>query len=478
VERILVGALKPTGGAAAPAVYVEWLGYEATRDLRAAPTKAFLRADPALPPAQRDRENLGRLVTRAWRRPAEASTVDSLMSLVDDAVAAGRSREDGLRMAIAAVLAAPEFVFRIEGPPPPESTGAVPVPDVELASRLSYFLWSSCPDQELLDLAIRGELAANLDDQVRRMLADPRSAALVDEFVMQWLGLGRLAVHGVDTDRFPLWQKPLAVAMVEETRRFIGDVFRADGSLLALLDADFTWVNRSLATLYGLEAQPPLRQDEWRRVTFPPGTRSGLLTQAAILTVTSNPTRTSPVKRGKWILETLLGDPPPTAPADVPSIEDAGRRPLTGTFRQRMEQHRADPRCAGCHRRMDAFGFALEQFDPIGQQRTQDEAGLPIDATTDIGGRRLDGLAGLKDYLLEHRSDFIRALATKCLIYALGRGLEPEDEAALAKIERAVETSDYSFSGLIRAVVHSVPFRMRRGAAQEAAARTTAGDTP
>lgn len=478
VERILVGALKPTGGAAAPAVYVEWLGYEATRDLRAAPTKAFLRADPALPPAQRDRENLGRLVTRAWRRPAETGTVDSLISLVDDAVAAGRSREDGLRMAIAAVLAAPEFVFRIEGPPPPESAGAVPVPDVELASRLSYFLWSSCPDQELLDLAIRGELAANLDDQVRRMLADPRSAALVDEFVMQWLGLGRLAVHGVDADRFPLWQKPLSVAMVEETRRFVGDVFRADGSLLALLDADFTWVNRGLATLYGLEAQPPLRQDEWRRVTFPPGTRSGLLTQAAILTVTSNPTRTSPVKRGKWILETLLGDPPPTAPADVPSIEDAGRRPLTGTFRQRMEQHRADPRCAGCHRRMDAFGFALEQFDPIGQQRTQDEAGLPIDATTDIGGRRLDGLVGLKDYLLEHRSDFIRALATKCLIYALGRGLEPEDEAALAKIERAVETSDYSFSGLIRAVVHSVPFRMRRGAAQEAAARTTAGDTP
>ena len=448
-----------------------------------AATKAFLRADASLPPADRDRENLGRLATRAWRRPVEADVVAALVRLVDDAEAAGRSREDGLRTAIAAVLGAPEFVFRTEAPPPPESVGAVPVPDVELASRLSYFLWSSCPDEQLLDLAVRGELAANLDTQVRRMLADPRSGALVDEFAMQWLGLGRLEVHGVDADQFPLWRRQLSAAMVEETRRFVGDVFRADGSLLALLDADFTWVNHSLATLYALDPRPPLRKDEWRRVTFAPGLRSGLLTQAAILTVTSNPARTSPVKRGKWILETLLGDPPPMAPADVPSIEDTERRQLTGTFRQRMEQHRSDPRCAGCHRRMDAFGFALEEFNPIGQRRTQDEGGLPIDTSADIGGRRIDGLAGLKGYLLEHRADFVRCLATKMLIYALGRGLDPADEAALTRIERAVAASDHRFSSLIHAVVHSVPFRMRRGAAQEFAARqavgrTTTGDTP
>lgn len=478
VERIVVGVLKPAAGSAAPALHVEWLGYEGPRDPRSVATKTFLRADPSLPPLEQDRENLGRLVTRAWRRPADPGTVAALLRLVDDAVAAGRSREDGLRAAIAAVLAAPEFVFRIEGPPPPQSVGAVPVPDVELASRLSYFLWSSCPDEELLDLAIRGELAVNLDAQVRRMLADPRSAALVDEFAMQWLGLGRLEVHGVDADQFPLWRRQLSAAMREETRRFVGDVFRGDGSLLALLDADFSWVNNNLATLYGLEPRPPLRKDEWRRVTFAPGLRSGLLTQAAILTVTSNPARTSPVKRGKWILETILGDPPPMAPADVPSIEDTERRQLTGTFRQRMEQHRSDSRCAGCHRRMDAFGFALEAFDPIGQRRHQDEAGLPIDTAADIGGRRIAGLVGLKAYLLEHQADFVRCLATKLLIYALGRGLEPGDEAALATIERAVAAGDHRFSGLIHAVVHSVPFRMRRGAAQEATARTFAGDTP
>ena len=478
VERILVGAFKPEPGGETPTLHVEWLGYDGPRDARSAATKSFLRADPGLPPAVQDRENLAHLAMRAWRRPVDPAAVEALLGIVDGAVAAGRSRDDGRRTAIAAILAAPEFVFRIEEPPPPGSTGAVPVPDVELASRLSYFLWSSCPDEELLDLAIRGKLAANLDGQVRRMLADPRSAALVDDFAMQWLGLGRLAVHGVDSDQFPLWREQLAAAMVEETRRFVADVFRADGSLLDLLDADFTWVNRNLATLYGLKMKPALDKHEWRRVTFEPGTRSGLLTQAAILTVTSNPARTSPVKRGKWVLETLLGDPPPMAPDNVPSIEDADRRKLTGTFRQRMEQHRADPRCAGCHRRMDAFGFALEQFDPIGQWREKDEAGLPIDATADIGGRRLDGLEGLKDYLRAHRADIVHCLATKMLIYALGRGLEPADESALAGIERKVENADYRFSSLIHAIVDSVPFRMRRGAAQEAAARTTSGETP
>ena len=478
VEQIMLAALKPEAGAEPPTLHVEWLGYTGPRDARSAATKAFLHADPGMPPTDQDRGNLARLATRAWRRPVEPAAVEKLVGIVDDAVAVGRSRDEGRRTAIAAILAAPEFVFRIEGPPPPGSTGAVPVPDVELATRLSYFLWSSCPDEELLDLAVRGELATNLDGQVRRMLADPRSAALVDDFAMQWLGLGRLAVHGVDADQFPLWREQLAAAMVEETRRFVADVFRADGSLLDLLDADFTWVNRNLATLYGLKLKPRLEKNEWRRVTFEPGTRSGLLTQAAILTVTSNPARTSPVKRGKWVLETLLGDPPPMAPDNVPSIEDAERRRLTGTFRQRMEQHRADPRCAGCHRRMDAFGFALEQFDPIGQWRERDEAGQPIDAASEIGGRRLDGLAGLKDYLRGHRADVVRCLATKMLIYALGRGLEPADEAALTGIERKVENADYRFSSLVHAIVDSVPFRMRRGAVQEAATRGTTGETP
>jgi hypothetical protein len=437
--------------------------------------RAFLQADPRLPHAEQDRDNLRRLATRAWRRPVEPAEVDRLCGLVADAQAAGTGREAGLRTAIAAVLAAADFLFRLEGPPPAGSTAAVPLPDVELATRLSYFLWSSCPDEELLDLAIRGELAANLDAQVRRMLADPKSAALVDEFAMQWLGLGRLAAHGVDAERFPLWRPQLAAAMVEETRRYVTDVFRNDRSLLLFLDSDFTWVNLNLAAVYGLTVQPPLAKNEWRRVEVPAAVRGGLLGQAAVLTVTSNPGRTSPVKRGKWILEQLLDDPPPMAPPNVPSIDDAARRRLTGTLRERMEQHRADPGCAGCHTRMDAFGFALERYDPIGQRRDKDGDGLPVDTRAEIAGKPIDGLAGVKAYLLERRSDFIRCLATKMLIYALGRGLEPGDEAALAAIERAVENEGYRFSSLVRGIVMSPPFRLRRGAAQEAVAR---GDSP
>jgi hypothetical protein len=470
VERILVGALKPDSGAECPTLHVEWLGYDGPRDPRSTATRSFLRVDPALPQAEQDRENLRRLATRGWRRPVEPEVVDTLCRLVDEAVAAGRGHDAGLREAIAAVLAAPECVFRIEAPPPAGSVGAVPVPDVELATRLSYFLWSSCPDEELLDLAIRGALAANLDAQVRRMLADPKSAALVDQFAMQWLGLGRLAVHGVDAERFPLWRPELAAAMVEETRRYVADVFRGDRSLLLLLDSDFTWVNFNLAAVYGLDPQPPLKKNEWRRVAVDPAVRGGLLTQAAVLTVTANPARTSPVKRGKWVLEQVLGAPPPMAPPNVPSIEDAARRQLTGTFRERMEQHRANSGCAGCHARMDAFGFALERYDPIGQWRDKDSDGLPVDTKSDVGGRLIDGLPGLKAYLLERRSDFVHCLSTKMLIYALGRGLELGDEPALAGIERTVEASGYRFSILVRAIVMSPPFRLRRGADQEAAA--------
>jgi hypothetical protein len=250
-------------------------------------------------------------------------------------------------------------------------------------------------------------------------------------------------------------------------------VFGSDGSLLLLIDSDFTWVNHNLAVLYGLKPQPPLGKHEWRKVPLDPGVRGGLLGQASILTVTSNPARTSPVKRGKWVLEQLLGAPPPMAPADVPSIDDEERRQLTGTFRQRMEQHRADPRCAGCHRRMDAFGFALEAFDPIGQRRDIDADDRPIDPVSDVGGEQIAGLAGLKRYVMERRAEFVHCMASKMLIYALGRGLEPCDEPALAAIERAVENGDYRCSALIRAVIESVPFRLRRGAEQEAAAIST-----
>lgn len=465
VGGLAVGLLKQPEGMPPPTLHVEWIEVTGPLDTRPDSMRAIL-GDRTVAAAVADpRPVLAAFARRAWRGPVSAPQLDALCRVVSAAVAAGEPEVTGLRRAVAAVLASPRFLFRLEQPVPAETRDVTPVPDVELATRLSYFLWSSCPDEPLLACAEEGGLAAGLDAQVERMLADPRADALVQQFAMQWLGLERLAAHAVDPQALPAWKPQLGADMVEETRRFIRAVFRGEEPLLRLLDGEFTFVNQSLAAHYGLTVEPPLGRREWRKVSLTGTPRAGLATQGSILTLTSNPARTSPVKRGKWVLETLLHAPPPPAPPDVPALDESGRGPATGSFRRRLEQHRADPACAGCHRRMDAFGFTLERFDPLGRLRDRDSDGGPVDDQGDCGaGRPLDGAAGLRQHLRVHRDDFLRGLARKLLIYAIGRGLEPGDESALAEIERAVDNDGARFSDLVKAVVHSPPFRLRRPA--------------
>ncbi|GDX97312.1 filamin [Planctomycetia bacterium] len=463
VGGVAIGCLRQPEGQPAPTLHVEWIEVTGPLDNRPVSMRATLGDTPLADAAANPRPVLASFARRAWRGPVPDSQLDGLCRIVADAAAAGEPAIIGLRRAIAAVLASPRFLFRLESPPAADVRTVTPVPDVELATRLSYFLWSSCPDEELLTIAERGELASGIDGQVERMLADPRADALVDQFAMQWLGLERLAAHAVDPQAVPGWRPELTADMVEETRRFIRAVFRGQDGLLQLLDGEFTFVNRSLAAHYGLAVDPPLGKREWRRVSLTDTPRAGLVSQGSVLTLTSNPARTSPVKRGKWVLETLLDAAPPPAPPEVPALEEQGRDPAVVSFRARLERHRADPACAGCHRRMDAFGFTLERFDPLGRLRDRDSDGGPVDDRGDFGsGQPLDGVSGLRRHLRIHRREFVRGLARKLLIYAIGRGLESGDEPALAEIERAADNEKGSLSDLVKAVVRSPQFRLRR----------------
>jgi hypothetical protein len=465
VERIALAALKPESGPP-PTLYVEWVECEGPMDPRTPATKALMVFTPGKPQREQAAEVLWRFASRAWRRPVEREELNRLVALVDYAIAHNDSWEEALRRAVSAVLASPKFVFRLE--PDDQSANPEPHPldEFQLATRLSYFLWSTCPDEELLQAAYEKKLAANLEAQVRRMLDDQRSDALVDNFALQWLQLGRLATHSSDAKTFPAWRPELRAAMLEETRRFVREIVDTDRSILELLDGSFTWVNRPLAELYGVGAPAGFKEGEWKRVSLAGTPRGGLLTQASVLTVTSNPTRTSPVKRGKWVLEQLLGAPPPPAPPNVPSLDDKNRKELTGTFRQKLEQHRANPNCAGCHAKMDSFGLALENFNGIGQWRDRDETGAAVDASGAVGGRKLNGVADLKTLLRERRKDFARCFTEKMMTYALGRGLDYYDDPSIDRIQRALAAKDYKFSVLVAEIVKSEAFRMRRGQGQ------------
>ncbi len=467
VERIMLAAFKPQDGQPAPTIFVEFLEYEGPMDTRTAATKTLLTVTPGKSQAEQTREVLARFAVRAWRRPVTAEELDRLAKLVAYAMGHNDTWEEAMRRAVSAILASPKFVFRIEPDDQPQNPEPHPVDEFQLATRLSYFLWSSCPDDELLRLAAEKKLTANLDAQIKRMIADARADALTENFALQWLQLGRLATHSTDPKTFPNWKPELGRAMVEETRRFFGEIVRTDRSILDLLDGDFTWVNQRLAELYGIKSAGSFQKDEWKRVPLAGTQRGGLLTQASVLTVTSNPTRTSPVKRGKWILEQILGTPPPAPPPNVPSLDDSKRKELTGTFRQKLEQHRADPKCANCHAKMDAFGFALENFTGIGQWRDRDETGAAIDPSGKLGtGRIINGLADMKVLLRSRKQDFARCLTEKTLIYALGRGLDWYDEPTISRILFSLEKNDYRFTSLIGGIVKSPAFLMRRGAAQ------------
>jgi hypothetical protein len=410
---------------------------------------------------------LERFATRAFRRPARPDEVDRLLGLYDRGRAQGKDFPRAVRLGLWSVLVSPHFLFRVERDTPRrDAWGAVALDDWELASRLSYFLWSSMPDQALLDRAAKGLLRepAHLVEEMRRMLADPKSEAFVENFALQWLGLRKLEAVQPDRDLFPQFTEALRRAMLDEARLFFAHVLREDRSILDFVDADYTFLNETLARHYGVKGVPGAPM---RRVGLPDRTRGGVLTMAAVLTATSHPTRTSAVKRGKWILEEILGAPPPPPPPNVPELEESLKnRPdaKTLTLRKRLEIHRADPNCYDCHKRMDVLGLGLENFDPLGRWRDKD-AGQPIDASGTLpGGESFKTPAELKKILAASRDEFARTLTEKVFVYALGRRLEGYDRREVTRVVESMMAREYRLSALLEGVVTSYPFRFRKAA--------------
>jgi mono/diheme cytochrome c family protein len=399
--------------------------------------------------------------TRAYRRPVREDEVARLMALWAKGDADGRSFDQSIDHVLQAVLVSPAFLFRMELDPQAgeQVSGVHTLNEYELASRLSYFLWSSMPDDELSALAAKGQLRANLDAQVRRMLKDPKSSALVTNFASQWLQLRSMQNAAPDAALFPAFDESLRDAMTKETELFFNAIVQDDRSVLDFINADFTFVNERLAKHYGL---PGVTGDNFRRVTLPPE-RGGLLAQASILTITSLPNRTSPVLRGKWVLENLLDAAPPPPPPNVPALTEAGQGQIKGTVRQRMEQHRKNPACASCHQEMDGIGFAMENFDAIGAWRSKDD-GVEIDARGSLpGGKTFNGPAELRKVIQAQSEQFARCLANKMLTFALGRGLQPYDRRTSDAIVEAMRKNDNRFSTMIEEIVRSDAFQKRNG---------------
>jgi hypothetical protein len=399
---------------------------------------------------------------RAYRRPVTTEELGRLMEIFKMVEKDKGSFEGGIKLALQAVLVSPNFLFRGElQPEPDDPDSAHPVDDYALASRLSYFLWSSMPDEELFALAAKGRLRSELESQIKRMLKDPKAHALVENFADQWLQIRNLAAATPDREVFPEFDEDLRSAMAKETEMFFEYIMRQDRSVLEFIDADYSFLNERLARLYGIQG---VTGNGFQRVSLKGSGRGGLLTEASILTITSNPTRTSPVKRGKWVLENILGAPPPPAPPNVPPLKEGKDAVAAGTLRQRMEQHRTDPVCASCHAKMDPIGFGFENYDAIGRWRTSDGK-FPLDTSGELsGGEAFKNVADLKTILLKRkREQFERCLAEKMLTYALGRGLERYDKCAVDVIATKLERKHYRFSALIDEVVKSVPFETRRG---------------
>ena len=403
---------------------------------------------------------LGRLVRLAFRRPVTEKEVRSYARFANDAVKQGASFEQGIQLALKAILVSPQFLFRIERDPDPARPSPTrPIDDFELASRLSYFLWSSMPDEELLKAAARGDLRTKdgRRAQVMMMIRDKKSQAFVDNFAGQWLQLRNVSLAKPDPETFPEFDEELREAMVRESELFFDHIMREDRSIFELLKADYTFLNERLAKHYGIEG---VEGPGFRRVQLSGEQRGGVLTQASVLTVSSYPTRTSPVLRGLWVLETLLGDRPPDPPGDVPKLDEQ-RVAKGASLRQMLERHRAAPSCAVCHDRMDPIGFGLENYNAIGGWRTAD-GNFPIDASGELpGGKRFDGPAGLRAVLYAQQDQFARNLTEKVLTYALGRGLESYDEPVIEEIRRDIARNGYRFSSLVLGIVESMPFQMR-----------------
>ncbi len=405
---------------------------------------------------------LSKFALRAWRRPATADEVGRLIRFVDIAKREGDSFERGIQLALQAVLVSPNFLFRLELDDRPGASVSKPLNDYQLASRLSYFLWSSMPDDELFRLASQGKLKdpTALQAQVQRMLRDSKSIALADNFAAQWLQVRKLDYITPDSKLFPDFSEQLRKDMWQETSMYFDNILRQDRSILEFLDSNYSFLNGRLAQVYDIQG---VSGNEFRLVKFSDKRRGGVLTQASVLTITSNPTRTSPVKRGKWVLEQILGTPPPPPPPGVGNLSEERTQIVGKTFRQRLEQHRKDPACANCHKQMDTLGFGLENFDVIGKWRTEDD-GFKIDPTGSMpDGSKFAGPADLKKYLMSKKSQFVRAFGEKMLIYALGRGLSAADKCHIDEVAKATESGNYKLSAVIAAVVKSEAFLKKRG---------------
>jgi len=417
--------------------------------------------DASIDDATRAERIISRLLRRAYRRPIEPEDLARPLALFRQA-SAEEGFDAGIELALAAILSSPHFLFRIERDPEDAAPGEVyRVSDLELASRLSFFLWSSLPDDELLDAAERGVLSKPevLEAQTRRMLADSRSSSLATSFAGQWLHLRNLALTTPDQRLFPDFDDNLRQALGRETELLFDAVVREDRSVLDLIRADFTFLDERLARHYGI---PHVFGSRFRRVELgSESERGGILRHGSILAVTSYPTRTSPVLRGNWILANLIGTPPPPPPPDVPALERVAVSEEL-SIRERLAQHRRDPACAGCHRLMDPIGFPLERYDAVGRFRALDR-GRPIDATgafTD--GSPLDGVADLEEALLRRPEIFVEVLTEKLLVFALGRGVEPSDAPAVREIVRRARSESYKLSSIVLAIVSSPPFQLRR----------------
>ncbi|MGJ5819838.1 DUF1592 domain-containing protein [Paludibaculum fermentans] len=448
-------------------VGVDWVEVGGPFDAKPNPDKPSRRAILTCTPGPGRTEDacaariLSRLARRAWRRPVTPEESVKLMTFYRMGRQDSGEYEGGIELGLKAILVSPNFLFRVEQDPATAKPGSTyPLSSLELASRLSFFLWSSIPDEPLLSLGERGELNKPevFEAQVRRMLKDPRAHALTENFAGQWLHLRNLSAMKPDPEKFPGFDQGLRQDMTRETELFFEALLQSDASVVDFLDAPFTFLNERLAKFYGI---PNVAGRQFRRVELPDGSRGGVLTMASVLTVTSYPTRTSPVIRGKWVLENLLGAPPPPPPPDVPPLQEAGLG-TTVSMRQQLEQHRANPSCAACHAKMDPIGFALENYDAIGRYRTKD-GGFPIDSSGKLpSGSSFKNAAELKKILRDNPQEFVLCFTEKLMTYALGRGVERTDKPLIRAITRDAAGSNYQISSIVLGITNSAPFRMRR----------------
>jgi hypothetical protein len=474
-EVILTGPFNPTGAGQTPSrrrLFVcqpaSALRASAGQAAKTAAADSSRRRAETIDPSEVGcaRQILSTVARRAYRADVSEGDIATLMTFFRQGRQDG-SFESGIDLALRRVLASPKFIFRTEHDPAGIAPGTpYQVSSFELASRLSFFVWSSIPDDELLDAASRGTLRrpATFERQVRRMLADARAQSLVDNFLGQWLQLRNLKSKQPNSHEFPDFDDNLRQALHREMELFFGSIIREDRSVLDLMNADYTFLNERLARHYGV---PNIYGSHFRRVTLADEARRGLLGKGAVLMVTSHPHRTSPVLRGKWVLENILGAPPPPPPDVVPPFKEETEAAKPQSVRERLEQHRRNPACAGCHRMIDPAGLALENFDAIGAWRTRDGGtrGTPVDASGQlVDGTKVDGVVALRQALMREPEIFVGTVTEKLLTYALGRGLSASDMPAVRAIVRDARRDDYRFSSIVLGIIRSAPFQMRAAA--------------